>query len=110
MMHIIGVRKTLAEAHPWLPMAVLKGFQASKEMALAHLEDTSATKITLPFVEEQLRQAKALMGPDFWPYGLGPNRKALAYFLDHHHDQGLSQRRVEVEELFHPGSIDAHVI
>ena len=110
MMHIIGIRKSLAEAHPWLPMAVLKGFQASKDIALDHLEDTSATTITLPFVEEQLRQAKALIGPDFWPYGLAANRKTLDYFLEQHHAQGLSKRRVAVEELFHPGSIDAHVI
>lgn len=110
IMHIIGVRKSLAEAHPWLPMAVQKGFEKSKDIALGQLEDTSATKITLPFVEEQLRQAKALMGADFWPYGLGPNRKALDYFLEHHHAQGLSKRLVRVEELFHADSIDAHVI
>ena len=54
IMHLIGVRRTLAEQHPWLPAAVLKAFEQSKAMAVAHLWDMSATKVTLPFVEEQV--------------------------------------------------------
>ena len=45
----------LAEKHPWLPAAVLKAFEQSKAAAMAHLCDTSATKVTLPFVEERCR-------------------------------------------------------
>src|SRR5690348_9760045 len=37
IMHLIGVRRTLAEQHPWLPVAVLKAFEQSKATALAHL-------------------------------------------------------------------------
>ena len=46
IMHLIGVRRTLAEKHPWLPAAVLKAFEQSKAAAMAHLWDTSATKVT----------------------------------------------------------------
>jgi 4,5-dihydroxyphthalate decarboxylase len=83
---------------------VLKAFEQSKSVALAHLTDTSATKVTLPFVEERLTEARALMGDDFWPYGLEPNRKTLDTFLHHHHAQGLSARRLKPEELFHPAT------
>ena len=38
-MHLIGVRKTLAEQHPWLPAAVLKAFEQSKAMAVEELID-----------------------------------------------------------------------
>jgi 4,5-dihydroxyphthalate decarboxylase len=110
IMHVIGVRRSLAEAHPWLPMAVLKAFSRSKAIALEHLSDTSASKITLPFVEEQLRRAVGLMGADFWPYGLGPNRHVLEYFTEAHHRQGLSDRKVSVEELFHPATLESYVI
>ena len=41
------------------------------------------------------------MGKDYWPYGLEPNRLVLETFLDHHHRQGLSARRLAPEELFH---------
>src|SRR5690242_15020722 len=52
IMHIVGVRRELAEKHPWLPGSVYKAFEQSKAVALDLLSDTSATKVTLPFVEE----------------------------------------------------------
>ena len=108
IMHLLGIRRTLAEAHPWLPAAVAKAFGQAKAVALARLSDTSATKVTLPFVEEQLRAARALMGQDFWPYGLEANRHVLDAFLRRHHGEGLSSRRLRPEELFHPGSLETH--
>jgi 4,5-dihydroxyphthalate decarboxylase len=101
IMHLVGIKRSLAERHPWLPAAVHKAFTAAKDTALKHLGDTAATKVTLPFVEEQLSEARALMGPDFWSYGLAPNRHVLESFLGHHHDQGLSPKLVRAEELFH---------
>jgi 4,5-dihydroxyphthalate decarboxylase len=110
IMHVIGIRKALADAHPWLPMAVFKAFAQSKAMALELLSDTSATKVTLPFIEEQLRRARGLMGEDFWPYGFAPNRHVLDYFTHAHHQQGLSARRVEAVQLFHPSTLESYVI
>lgn len=104
IMHLVGVRRTLVEKHPWLPVAVMKAFEQSKALALEALADTSATKVTLPFVEESLKAARELMGPDYWSYGLEPNRKTLETFLRHHHAQGLSSRLVKPEELFHPST------
>jgi 4,5-dihydroxyphthalate decarboxylase len=102
IMHLIGIRRTLAERHPWLPVAAFKAFEQSKAAALAGLSDTSATKVTLPFVEETLHAVRELMGDDFWAYGVEPNRKALEMFLRHHHSQGLSPRLMSVDEMFHP--------
>src|SRR5471032_1344991 len=107
IMHIVGVRRELADKHPWLPGAVFKAFEQAKSLAIAELGDTSATKVTLPFVEERLAEARALMGEDFWSYGLSANRKTLETFLRHHHAQGLSQRLVTSEELFHPGTLES---
>ena len=65
IMHVAGIRRELVEQHPWLPAAVFKAFQESKAKCLEALEDTAATKVTLPFVEEQLRAARELMGRRF---------------------------------------------
>ena len=110
IMHVVGVRKTLAEQHPWLPGAVFKAFSQSKAAALEALSDTSATKVTLPFVEEQLKAAREAMGDDYWSYGVAPNRQTLETFLRHHHSQGLSSRHLTVEELFHPATYESYVI
>jgi len=106
IMHIVGVRRELVDRHPWLPAAVFKAFERSKTLALEKLSDTSSTKVTLPFVEERLMEARALMGADFWSYGVEKNRKVLDYFLGQHHAQGLSARRVSVDELFHPATFE----
>ncbi|HKO07631.1 MAG TPA: ABC transporter substrate-binding protein [Alphaproteobacteria bacterium] len=110
IMHLIGVRRALAERHPWLPAAVFKAFDQAKSLALARLDDSAATKVTLPFVEEQLKAARELMGRDFWSYGVAANRNVLETFLRHHRAQGLSQRLVEVEELFHPATLETHKV
>ena len=106
IMHLVGVRRELADHHPWLPGAIFKAFEQSKKIALEKLADTSSTKVTLPFVEERLMEARSLMGEDFWSYGVSPNRETLETFLRHHHSQGLSSRRVAVEELFHSGTLE----
>jgi 4,5-dihydroxyphthalate decarboxylase len=106
IMHVVGIRRTLAERHPWLPGAVFKAFEQSKQVSLTKLSDTSATKVTLPFIEEALKDVRSLMGEDFWSYGVPQNRKVLDYFLGQHHAQGLSSRRVSVDELFHPATYE----
>ena len=110
IMHLVGIRRELVDRHPWLPATVYKAFTEAKDIALARLTDTSATKVTLPFVEEQLHAARALMGPDFWSYGAAPNHHVLDTFLHHHHAQGLSPRRLQVEELFHPSTFESYKI
>jgi 4,5-dihydroxyphthalate decarboxylase len=107
IMHIVGVRRTLADKHPWLPGAVLKAFEQSKAKAIEHLDDISATKVTLPFVEERLQEARDVMGQDFWSYGVESNRHVLETFFKHHHAQGLSSRLVKSEDLFHPGTMES---
>ncbi len=107
IMHVIGVRRTLVERHAWLPATLLKAFNAAKSQALQRLADTSATKVMLPFVEEQLLAARRLLGQDFWSYGFtAANRKVLDTFLGYHHNQGLSARRVSAAELFHPSALE----
>jgi len=106
IMHVLGIRRALTEQHSWLPGTVLKAFEHAKAIALEKLADTAATKVTLPFVEEMLRDAREFMGEDFWSYGVALNRKVLDYFLGQHHAQGLSARRLSVDELFHPATYE----
>lgn len=108
IMHIVGVRRDLADLHPWLPGALLKAFENSKAKALAHLGETSAPKITLPFVEEHIQEAMTLMGDQFWPYGIEQNRTVLEKFFKHHYEQGLSAKLVTPEDMFHPSTFETY--
>ena len=110
IMHVVGVRRELAERHPWLPGALLKAFTQAKAVALEKLADTSATKVTLPFVEEQLKAARDAMGDDYWAYGVAASRRTLETFVRHHFAQGLSSRLMSVDEIFHPATYESYSI
>jgi 4,5-dihydroxyphthalate decarboxylase len=91
-------------------MALLKAFEEAKRLTISALADPAAPKVTLPFLDEQVRAAQTLMGWDYWPYGLEKNRATLENFLKHHHYQGLSPRRLSPEELFHPSVVESFKI
>ncbi|MBL0422412.1 ABC transporter substrate-binding protein [Ramlibacter sp. AW1] len=110
IMHVVGIRKELAQQHRWLPAAVFKAFSESKARALELLADTSATKVTLPFVEEQLKAARETMGEDYWAYGVESSRRTLEALVHHHHAQGLSARKMAIEELFDPSTYESYSI
>jgi len=104
IMHMVGIRHRLAEHHPWLPAAVLKAFSEAKALAHVRLSDTAASHVMLPFLEDQLKEARELIGDDYWSYGLAANERTLATFLAHHHAQGLSARLLAPRALFHPST------
>ncbi|MEW6341027.1 MAG: ABC transporter substrate-binding protein [Pseudomonadota bacterium] len=106
IMHMVGVRKSLAEQNPWLPVAVFKAFMKAKALAIKELDEICHLAATLPWMVHHHNEAKALMGDDYWPYGLGANQHTIDKFSDYHFAQGLSQRRVEPKELFWPPTLD----
>jgi 4,5-dihydroxyphthalate decarboxylase len=106
IMHLVGIRQELVARHPWLPVAVFKAFSQAKALAMQRLADPSAPKVSLPFLEEQLKATRELMGEDYWAYGVPPNLRTLEAFARHHHAQGLSSRLLKVEELFHPSTYE----
>ncbi|EHP41082.1 4,5-dihydroxyphthalate decarboxylase PhtD [Cupriavidus basilensis OR16] len=108
IMHLLGVRRELVQAHPWLPAALQKAFERAKAMAMTSLAEIAASAVTLPFAQETMQAMQALMGEDYWSYGVARNAATLDTFLAHHHAQGLSPRRVRLEELLHPSTFEVH--
>ena len=45
------------------------------------------------------------MGENYWPYGIEAHRKELDRVMRYTHEQGLA-KRVRVEEVFHPATLD----
>ncbi|VCU70580.1 4,5-dihydroxyphthalate decarboxylase [Pigmentiphaga humi] len=106
IMHALGVRKELAQAHPWLPASLYKAFVQAKEIAERDLREVTALKIGLPWVTAELESTEAVMGKDFWPYGVEANRKTLDAMARYSYEQGLAVRKLEVDELFVPSTLD----
>ena len=46
------------------------------------------------------------MGENFWPYGVEENRETLTALLRYSHEQGLTERELSLDELFHPSTLE----
>jgi 4,5-dihydroxyphthalate decarboxylase len=77
IMHTVGIRRSLVERHPWLAVNTYVAYLKAKELCYRHLETIGHLFTTLPWPIEQLEEARALMGEDFWSYGVEPNRREL---------------------------------
>jgi 4,5-dihydroxyphthalate decarboxylase len=106
IMHAVGIRADVVDKQPWLPASVYKAFVAAKRLADAEFGETTALKIGLPWITAEYEATSALMGHDFWPYGVEPNRRTLDLMLRYSYEQGLAVRRLAVEELFAAGTLD----
>jgi 4,5-dihydroxyphthalate decarboxylase len=106
IMHVIGIRKTLLERHPWLAVNVMKAFIKAKELCWYELGQIGHLFTSLPWGVAEFADTRALMGEDYWSYGLEANRHVLEPFTRYHHEQGLSARKVSPEELFARSACD----
>ena len=88
----------------------MKALVKSQARVYDDFKETAALKAMLPWLIDHLEETESLMGPDFWPYGFARNRETLATFLRHHHEQGLSKRLLDPQDLFAPETLESFVI
>ena len=110
IMHTVVLRRDVYRAHPWIAQSLTKAFTEAKRRVYENLYTTSALTTMLPWQIAQVEEVRRDMGDDWWSYGLGPNRHVLDTFLRYHHEQGLSKRRLQPEELFAPETLEAFKI
>jgi 4,5-dihydroxyphthalate decarboxylase len=110
IMHTIVLRRDVYEANRWIAQSLFKAFVEAKRRVLEDLYTTSALTTMLPWQVAQVEEARRELGEDWWPYGIAANRHVLETFLRYHHEQGLSKRRLQPEELFAPETLDAFKI
>jgi 4,5-dihydroxyphthalate decarboxylase len=106
IMHLVGIRKTLAEQYPWLAASVYKAFYEAKALAMTQLVDVNALAVMLPFLEAETRETMAAMGRDFWRYGVRENLREIEALAQYAFEQSLIDRKVNVEELFAPSTLE----
>jgi 4,5-dihydroxyphthalate decarboxylase len=107
IMHLMAVRKTLAEQHPWLAGNVFKACLQARNLAADEMKSTGMFYAMLPWLSDDLRRAYDVMGPNMWPYGVNSNRKELDAMLRWSFEQGLAPRQGAVDEIFAPRMTEA---
>jgi len=102
IMHTVVLRSSLFEAEPWVAISLYKAFVQAKQINDRLLYDTDALHASLPWLIDEIERSRRVFGRDVWDYsieGSRPTLEALVQYLD---EQGLSARKMSVEELFVP--------
>jgi 4,5-dihydroxyphthalate decarboxylase len=105
IMHAVAIRNSLIEQHPWLPQAVFDAYSKAKSLMYDHLKKMGWAAISLPWVAQEIEETRALMGENFWPYGIKTNRRVLEALFQYSYEQGLASKKLTIEELFHTSSL-----
>ena len=106
IMHAVAMRNELIEKNPWLPQAVFNAYSQAKQLMYEDLNNTGWLTNSLPWIGNELEETRALMGDNYWPYGIDVNRKSLETLFQYSYEQGLSKRELKIEELFHPSTLE----
>lgn len=110
IMHVVVLRRDAYERDRWIAMNLFKAFEEAKRRSQERLADIGASQVPVAWVADHARQWQALAGEDFWPYGVEPNRPTLEAFLQYGFEQGVCRRKLAVEELFAPETLQAFKI
>jgi 4,5-dihydroxyphthalate decarboxylase len=95
--HLIVLRRQAWEAHRWIARSLTQAFiDCNDTFTAAQRSFPCAT----PWLEAELEDTAAVMGEDFHPYGLEPNRAQIDMFAGEAFRLGLTSRRITVEEYF----------
>jgi 4,5-dihydroxyphthalate decarboxylase len=106
IMHTVVIRRELLDREPWVARSLYDAFCAAKACATAQLSEAVVLAATLPWLIAEVEATTALMGEDYWPYGVEPNRHTIETLIRYSCEQGLAERGVAIDELFAPSTLD----
>lgn len=103
IMHLVVLRRAIYDRDPTLAVRLAQGFEAAKQLAFEAYEEGLSS---LPWVNLDLEYAQQALGQDVCPYGVKKNLPTLEAATLYSHEQGLTQRRFYVAELFAEETLD----
>ena len=106
IMHAVAIKKSLAKKNPWLIEAVFKAYSQSKKMAYDYMAKAAWLRDSLPWFGQEFDETRALMGDNYYSYGIETNRKTLEALFRYSYQQGLCSRELTIEDLFEPASLE----
>jgi 4,5-dihydroxyphthalate decarboxylase len=104
LMHAVGVRKDVDQRYPWLAASLLKAFTEAKLICEKEMQLVNYMRATLPWLSDDVARVQAVMGRDYWKYGIAENRPELEAMTKYAFMDGLTPRQVEIGELFSPAT------
>lgn len=106
IMHLVVVRREIYEAHPWVAASLLNAFIESKRLGLERMRLTGALPVAVPWLAADMEEIDEMFGGDAFPYGFAQNRHVIDAATAYAHEQAMTPRRIDPEELFAPETLD----
>jgi 4,5-dihydroxyphthalate decarboxylase len=103
IMHLVVLRRAIYENHPSIATALTTAFQRAKQQAYDRLEEGLSP---MPWMNLDLEYARQTIGADLYPYGMKLNLPTLEAATLYSYEQGLTERKFAVSELFAPETLD----
>jgi 4,5-dihydroxyphthalate decarboxylase len=105
IMHTVAIKKEICEANSWVAENMFKAFCEAKRL-YGYINYSSGGSSMLPWSIYEYETTVALMGEDFWLYGVDANRVALETFIQYSYEQGVSSRKLSIDELFTANTLE----
>lgn len=100
--HLVVVRNEVLQRHPQVAEHLVRIFEAAKQQAYRYWSDHRRSSLAWFGAEQE--EERALFGLDPWPYSIENNRVALETLLDYAFEQALTERRLDIKEIFAHGT------
>lgn len=105
IMHTVVIRREIYDGDPWVALSLYKAFLRAKDLSFRLLLETGSPKASFAWLQPMIEEEQAIIGKDWYPYGIEANRATLEALLQYTHEHGLSDRRLKIEDLFAPSTL-----
>ena len=102
--HTVVLRRSLLERHPWVALNLYSAFVAAKEEIARYGQSYLHWYFETGLFDESVNRTLAANDP--LAYGFKASRAVLETIAQYVHEQGLSERRVKLEEVFAASTLD----
>jgi 4,5-dihydroxyphthalate decarboxylase len=105
--HLVAIKNEILDKHPWVASSLYRAFVKARDVCYQDLGETlEGLRYTVPWLDAATEEVRAVMGEDFWPYGLKCNHHVLETYIQYLNDQHLLKRSIQPEMLFAPNAVD----
>ena len=106
--HVVVVKNSVLEKHPWVAQSLVDAFSKAKEIGIKHVSDTRRS--FLAWYGAEIEEEQELFGGDGWPYNIRDNLKELETMTRYAQLVGITERKLELKDMFTETALAAESI